>query len=70
MCEEDGAHRSGFFSGLCSPDLGTARRLATKGSSSLGCVSGSRMKASPLSGSGMVLLCDVLVHSPLTAHII
>ena len=31
------ARLSGFFSGLCRPDLGTACRLRTKGSTSPGC---------------------------------
>lgn len=62
------AHLSGFFSGLCSPDLGTARKLCTKGSISSSCVSGSLIKGSPLRGSGMDFDLADRLHSPFTAN--
>mmetsp|Transcript_24444 Transcript_24444/g.61430 ORF Transcript_24444/g.61430 Transcript_24444/m.61430 type:complete len:201 (+) Transcript_24444:1281-1883(+) len=59
-------YRCGFFSGLCSPDLGTDSRLSTKGLISPGEVSGTMRNGFPLRGSGMVRVAAVLLHWPAT----
>ena len=60
-------HRSGRFMGLCTPDLGTARRLSTKGCISDSLVSGTSMKSPPLRGSMSGLDAAGRCHSPFTA---
>jgi hypothetical protein len=52
--------------GLCRPDLGTPRKLCTKGDSSDTAVSGTFRKVLPVMGSGMLVLVLVVVHSPPT----
>lgn len=52
--------------GLCRPDLGTPRKLCTKGDSSDTAVSGTLRKVLPVMGSGMLVLVLVVVHSPPT----
>ena len=61
-------HRSGFFSGLCSPDLGTDLRLSTNGRSSAPRVSGTRVKGSPLRGSGTAMRAAASTHRPPTGE--
>lgn len=67
LIHSGGLHLSGFLIGLWRPDLGTAFRLSTKGLISEEAVMGTRMKPSPLRGSGMVLEDAGSPHSPLTA---
>jgi len=57
-----------FFSGLCTPLLGTLFKLAMKGCSSLICVSGivHTGGASLSIGFGIVIVVCVLHHVPLT----